>query len=127
MPNLAALPPFTDDGDLQMVVETPRGATVKLKYEPAMRAFTVSRALSLGIAYPFDWGFIPDTLCEDGDPLDALAIHDGAADAMLGREERDELEVRVTSDKVDVRNAGLRYPLRHGGAHRAQSDESDVH
>jgi len=36
----------------------------------------------------------------------ALAIHDGAADAMLGREERDELEVRVTSDKVDVRNAG---------------------
>src|SRR6185503_10743895 len=70
--------PFTDDGDLRMVVETPRGATVKLKYEPEMRIFTVSRALSLGIAYPFDWGFIPDTKCEDGDPLDALGIHDSA-------------------------------------------------
>jgi inorganic pyrophosphatase len=78
MPNLATLSPFTDEGDLRMVVETPRGAAVKLKYEPEMRAFTVSRALSLGIAYPFDWGFIPDTKCEDGDPLDALAIHDSA-------------------------------------------------
>jgi inorganic pyrophosphatase len=78
MPNLAALNPYTDDGNLQMVVETPRGASVKLRYEPKTRIFTVSRALSLGITYPFDWGFIPGTKCEDGDPLDALAIHDSS-------------------------------------------------
>jgi inorganic pyrophosphatase len=60
------------------VVETSRGAVVKLKYDPPMRAFTQSRTLSLGIAYPFDWGVIAETTCEDGDPLDALAIHDSA-------------------------------------------------
>ncbi len=34
MPNYVKLPPFDDDGNLNMVVETPRGSAVKLKYEP---------------------------------------------------------------------------------------------
>jgi len=76
MTNLVKLDTYTADGDLQMVVETPPGATVKLTYDPKQKVFTVSRALALGVAYPFDWGFIPGTQCDDGDPLDALAIHD---------------------------------------------------
>ncbi len=78
MPNLIKLPPFTPDGAIQMVVETPRGAGVKLKYEPTLEVFTVSRALMLGVTYPFDWGFVPGTSGDDGDPLDALAVHDCA-------------------------------------------------
>src|SRR5204863_454587 len=58
--------------------ETPRGSNIKLDYEPEMRAFTVSRALPLGLVYPYDWGFIPGTNGEDGDLIDALAVHDGA-------------------------------------------------
>ena len=61
-----------------MVVETPRGASVKLAYDPDLQAFSVRRALSLGVTYPFDWGFIPGTAAEDGDPVDALALHDSS-------------------------------------------------
>ncbi len=75
---LDKVPPFGEEGDLRMMVETPRGSNVKLKYDPDLKLFTVARALPLGLAYPFDWGFIPGTKGEDGDPVDALAIHDGA-------------------------------------------------
>jgi inorganic pyrophosphatase len=47
--------------------------TGKLSYDPDLEVFTVTRALAVGITYPFDWGFIPGTIAEDGDPLDALA------------------------------------------------------
>ena len=70
MPNYVKLPTFDDDGNLNMVVETPRGSAVKLKYEPKAKVFIVSRSLVLGLIYPFDWGFIPGTKSEDGDPLD---------------------------------------------------------
>jgi inorganic pyrophosphatase len=78
MSNLMKIDAFSPDGELRMIVETPRGSAVKLKYEPELKAFTISRAMPLGVTYPFDWGFIPDTEGEDGDPLDALAIHDSA-------------------------------------------------
>jgi inorganic pyrophosphatase len=77
-PNLSQLDPFEQDDILRIVVETPRGATIKLTYEPDLMTFTVTRALALGISYPFDWGFIPGTIADDGDPLDALAVHDSA-------------------------------------------------
>ena len=48
MPNYVKLRTFDDDGNLNMVVETPRGSAVKLKYEPKTKVFTVSRSLVLG-------------------------------------------------------------------------------
>src|SRR5215470_18547945 len=77
MSNLLALPSYGEDGSLNVIVEAPRGAGIKFKYEPMLDVFTVSRALPIGLTYPFDWGFIPQTLASDGDPLDVLAIHDG--------------------------------------------------
>ncbi len=78
MPNLAKLPTWTDDGDLQVVVETPRGARAKLKYEPGLKSFVLSKSLLLGLTYPYDWGFIPSTSGDDGDPVDVMVIHDAA-------------------------------------------------
>jgi inorganic pyrophosphatase len=74
--NLLKLPPRDEDGHLQVVVESPKGSHLKLKYEPELKAFTLGRPLLLGLSYPFDWGFIPGTKAPDGDPLDAMILLD---------------------------------------------------
>ncbi len=77
MPNLLKLP--TRSGDLfRVVVETPRGASAKLAYEPKTGVFQYSRPLPVGNTYPYDWGFVPSTLGDDGDPLDGMVIHQAA-------------------------------------------------
>src|SRR4051812_36041123 len=74
--DLTKLPAFNDDGDLLVVVESPMGAGVKLKYEPKLGTFEYGKALPIGLTYPYDWGFVTGTEAEDGDPLDALVLTD---------------------------------------------------
>src|SRR4051795_4829865 len=64
--------------DVHVVVETPRGSAAKLEFDPNLQVFTLSKPLILGLTYPYDWGFVPSTRGEDGDPLDVLVIHDTA-------------------------------------------------
>lgn len=78
MTNLLKLPARCKKGDVHVVVETPRGSAAKLEYDPDLKAFTLSKALILGLTYPYDWGFIPSTKGDDGDPLDALVLHEAA-------------------------------------------------
>src|SRR6476660_10646688 len=73
--SLIELPPRDSDGTFRVVVESPKGSTVKLTDEEHLGTFMVSRALPLGISYPYDWGFIPGTRAADGDPVDALVLH----------------------------------------------------
>src|ERR1700751_2609742 len=73
---LSNLPVYTDDGAIDAVVKVPKRSGVKLKYDEELGAFTISRALSLGLTDPFDWGFVPSTKAPDGDPLDVLILHD---------------------------------------------------
>src|SRR6266536_3479510 len=78
MANLLKLPSLDNEGNVHVVVETPRGSRAKLTYDPDLRAFVLSKSLMAGLTYPHDWGFIPSTLAEDGDPVDALVIHEAA-------------------------------------------------
>jgi inorganic pyrophosphatase len=77
MPNLAKLATF-EKKLIRVVIETPRGAAVKLSYDAEHHLFEYSHPLPAGITYPYDWGFIPSTMGEDGDPLDGMVIHRAA-------------------------------------------------
>src|SRR5258708_10552017 len=76
MTNLLKIPTWSDDQYIHAVVETPRGSSCKLDFDPALRVFPLAKPLMAGLTYPYDWGFIPSTKAEDGDPLDVLVIHD---------------------------------------------------
>jgi len=78
MPKYDRLPTF-DDKFIRVVIETPRGAAAKFSYDADQGFFAYAHPLPAGISYPFDWGFIPSTLGEDGDPLDGLVIHQAAS------------------------------------------------
>src|SRR5437763_109763 len=78
MTTLEKLPTFDADGNVHVVVETPRGARAKLTYDPDLRVFMLSKSLMAGLTYPHDWGFVPSTKADDGDPVDVLVIHEAA-------------------------------------------------
>src|ERR1700692_2030517 len=76
MSKLNKLPTWADETHIHAVVETPRGSHCKLEYDSQYRAFTLAKPLMAGLTYPYDWGFIPSTEAQDGDPVDVLVIHD---------------------------------------------------
>ena len=62
---------------VEVFVEIPQGSRNKYEYDKARRVFVLDRVLYSSVHYPTDYGFIPDTLGADGDPLDALVIVNG--------------------------------------------------
>jgi inorganic pyrophosphatase len=78
VPTLERIPTFSERDIFHVVVESPRGSAVKLKYRPDLGAMSISRPLAAGLVYPFDWGFVPSTKGPDGDPVDAAVFWDVA-------------------------------------------------
>jgi inorganic pyrophosphatase len=68
--------PTRKDGLVVVVVETPRGSGNKLKFDEELGTYRLDRVLPAGLTFPFDFGFIPRTVAEDGDPLDAIVLVD---------------------------------------------------
>ena len=64
------------DEPIDVVIEIPRGSRNKYEYDHEAHVIRLDRRLFTATAYPADYGFIPDTLSEDGDPLDALVLLD---------------------------------------------------
>jgi inorganic pyrophosphatase len=65
---------MSDDATVEAFIEIPRGSRNKYEYDEATRTFRLDRVLYSSVHYPTDYGFIPDTLAEDGDHLDILVL-----------------------------------------------------
>ena len=61
---------------VRMIVEIPKNSSNKYEYDKELGVFRLDRALYSPLHYPGDYGFIPGTLGEDGDPLDVLSLVD---------------------------------------------------
>ena len=57
-------------GEPRVVIETPKGSRNKYDYDPDCDCLELARVLPKGMSFPYDFGFVPSTLGEDGDPLD---------------------------------------------------------
>ena len=73
------LPPLDGDGMIQVIIETPKGSRNKYSFDPELRVFSLKKVLPAGMAFPYDFGFVPSTKAEDGDPTDVLVLMDEPA------------------------------------------------
>ncbi len=81
MSDLTSLPHQLDakKATCRAIIETPKGSRNKFDYDPESNLFMLGGLLPEGMMFPFDFGFIPSTLSEDGDPLDILVLMDAPA------------------------------------------------
>jgi len=63
----------------KVVIETPKGSRNKYSFDPDEKAFVLKKVLPAGMAFPYDFGFVPSTEAEDGDPVDVLVLMDEPA------------------------------------------------
>src|SRR5438105_12752181 len=66
-------------GTCRAIIETPRGNRNKFDYDPDSNLFELGGLLPEGMMFPFDFGFIPSTIGDDGDPLDIMVLMDAPA------------------------------------------------
>jgi len=74
--------PRASKGLVNLIIDTPKGSRYKYKFDEKAQCFRVARILPRGASFPYDFGSIPGTLAEDGDPLDVLVI--GEAGSFAG-------------------------------------------
>jgi inorganic pyrophosphatase len=76
MPDPVRVGPFAEGTNIWVVIETTAGGRTKYKWDEKAHAYRAGRVLPLGMAFPFDFGFVPGTKAADGDALDALVLAD---------------------------------------------------
>jgi inorganic pyrophosphatase len=126
--SLSSLPTWDHDGNAHTIIETPKGSRNKLAYDHGMGTFVLSKVLPVGMRFPFDFGFLPGTHAEDGDPLDVLVLMDEpvfpgcvVATRLLGV-----IEAQQRDDGVWVRNDRLIGVAAESTTHAEVKRLSDV-
>jgi inorganic pyrophosphatase len=104
---------------IHVIIETPKGSRNKFAFDPAQGVFVLKKVLPVGMAFPYDFGFVPSTRAADGDPLDVLVLMDEPAFAgclltcrpigIIEGEQR-EKKTRERNDRiVAIENANHNY------------------
>ena len=66
----------SDAARLEVIIETYKGSRNKFKYDAASESFKLSKVMPEGMVFPYDFGYVPATKGEDGDPIDVLVLTD---------------------------------------------------
>ena len=130
MLDLISLPHQLDrkTGVCRAIIETPKGRRNKFDYDPDSNLFMLGGLLPEGMNFPFDFGFIPSTLGEDGDPLDVMVLMDEPAHVGCLIEVRilGIIEAEQTEDGKTKRNDRLLAAAVHSYEHEQLKSIDDV-
>jgi inorganic pyrophosphatase len=74
--DLSLIPAQPEPGLINVLIEIPGGSKNKYEFDKDMNAFALDRVLFASVKYPYDYGFVPNTLADDGDPLDGMVMMD---------------------------------------------------
>lgn len=74
--DLSRIPAQPKAGVVNVLIEIPAGSKNKYEFDKDLQAFALDRVLYSSVHYPYDYGFIPNTLADDGDPLDGMVLID---------------------------------------------------
>src|SRR5579863_1111901 len=128
--DLSSLPHLLDKKtcECRAVVETPKGRRNKFDYDPKIQSFTLGGLLAEGLSFPFDFGFIPSTLADDGDPLDVMILMDEPAHVGCVLDVRviGVMEAEQTDNGKTVPNNRLFAVAVHSYSHQHIKSVSDV-
>jgi inorganic pyrophosphatase len=119
--SVVSLSAFDEEKNLRIIIETPRGSRNKYDYDEETGMFQCHSTLPLGLTFPLDFGFIPSTLADDGDPLDVMVFMDepcypgvAARARLIGALEARQTETDGTQHRNDrlvaIQSNSLLYP-----------------
>ncbi len=74
--DLSKIPARPKMGLINVLIEIPGGSKNKYEFDKEMNALILDRVLFSSVKYPYDYGFVPNTLADDGDPLDGMVMMD---------------------------------------------------
>lgn len=121
--------PFdTDQKSLRVIIETPKGSRNKFKYDPKLGTYRLNSVLAEGMVFPYDFGFVPQTRAEDGDPLDVLLLMDAPAFTGCIVEARivGVIEAEQTEDGKTTRNDRVLAVATESHIHAHIKEPSDL-
>jgi inorganic pyrophosphatase len=117
-----------ETGDLNVIVETPKGSRNKFNFDEKHGIFKLGGVLPEGAVFPFEFGFLPSTLGEDGDPVDIVVLMDAptCVGCLITARAIGVIEAEQTEKGKTTRNDRLIAVATHAHLHGAVKSLKDL-